>query len=64
MIFGRFTRGEGAHLRYAGGGLGLAIVKAVAEAHGGRVDLQSFVGEGSTFTIVVPRYPDEGMVGG
>jgi two-component system, OmpR family, sensor kinase len=64
MIFGRFTRGEGAHLRYPGGGLGLAIVKAVAEAHTGRVELQSFPGEGSTFTVVVPRYPNESVAGG
>jgi two-component system OmpR family sensor kinase len=63
-IFGRFTRGSGAHLRYAGGGLGLAIVKAVAEAHGGRVELKSLVGGGSTFTIVVPRYPSESVAGG
>jgi signal transduction histidine kinase len=63
-IFGRFTRGSGAHLRYPGGGLGLAIVKAVAEAHGGHVELQSSVGEGSTFTVVVPRYPDESVAGG
>jgi two-component system, OmpR family, sensor kinase len=63
-IFGRFTRGSGAHVRYAGSGLGLAIVKAVAEAHGGRVELQSIVGEGSTFTVVVPRYPDESVAGG
>jgi two-component system, OmpR family, sensor kinase len=62
-IFGRFTRGSGAHLRYPGGGLGLAIVKAVVEAHGGRVELQSIVGEGSTFTIVIPRYPDAKVVG-
>jgi two-component system, OmpR family, sensor kinase len=60
-IFGRFTRGSGAHLRYAGGGLGLAIVKAVAEAHDGRVELKSIVGEGSTFTIVVARYPKESV---
>jgi two-component system, OmpR family, sensor kinase len=63
-IFGRFTRGSGAHVRYAGGGLGLAIVKAIAEAHGGRVELQSLVGEGSTFTVVVPRYPNEDVAGG
>jgi signal transduction histidine kinase len=64
MIFGRFTRGEGAHLRYPGGGLGLAIVKAVAEAHRGHVELQSLLGEGSTFTIVVPRYANESVAGG
>jgi signal transduction histidine kinase len=63
MIFGRFTRGEGAHLRYPGGGLGLAIVKAIAEAHAGRVELQSFVGEGSTFTVALPRYADESVAG-
>ena len=54
-IFDRFTRGSGAHLRYRGSGLGLAIVKAIADAHGGRVELESRLGEGSTFTIVVPR---------
>jgi two-component system, OmpR family, sensor kinase len=56
-IFDRLTRGRGAHSRYRGGGLGLAIVKAVAEANGGRVELESRLGEGSTFTIVVPRHP-------
>jgi two-component system, OmpR family, sensor kinase len=64
QIFNRFTRGTGAHLRYRGGGLGLAIVKAVAEAHGGRVDLESRLGEGSTFTIVVPKHPNNGAAGG
>jgi two-component system, OmpR family, sensor kinase len=59
-IFDRFTRGSDAHVRYRGGGLGLAIVKAVAEAHGGRVGLESRLGEGSTFTMVVPRQPTEG----
>jgi two-component system, OmpR family, sensor kinase len=53
-ILNRFTRGTGAHRRYRGGGLGLAVVSVIAEAHGGRVELQSRVGEGSTFTIVVP----------
>jgi two-component system OmpR family sensor kinase len=64
QIFNRFTRGTGAHLRYRGGGLGLAIVKAVAEAHGGRVDLTSRLGEGSTFSIVVPKHPNDGAAGG
>ncbi|HSK26923.1 MAG TPA: ATP-binding protein [Jiangellales bacterium] len=53
-IFERFTRGAGAARRYQGSGLGLSIVKAVAEAHGGRVELHSRVGEGATFTLVVP----------
>jgi two-component system, OmpR family, sensor kinase len=64
QIFDRFTRGTGAHLRYRGGGLGLAIVKAVAEAHGGRVELESRLGEGSTFTMVIPTQPTNGVVRG
>ena len=37
-----------------GTGLGLAIVKAIAEAHGGRVELESGQGGGSTFSLAVP----------
>ena len=59
-IFDRFTRGTGAHLRYGGSGLGLAIVKAIADAHEGRVELESRLGEGAKFTIVVPRDPRDG----
>jgi signal transduction histidine kinase len=62
-IFDRFARGKDAHRRYRGGGLGLAIVRAIAEAHGGRVELDSRLGEGSTFTIVLPRGQDEGAYG-
>jgi two-component system, OmpR family, sensor kinase len=63
-IFDRFTRGSDAHIRYRGGGLGLAIVKAIAEAHGGHVDLESRLGEGSTFTMIVPRQATEGAAVG
>jgi two-component system, OmpR family, sensor kinase len=62
-IFERFTRGRDAHRRYRGGGLGLAIVRAVAEAHGGYVELESRLGEGSTFTIAVPGDSSEGSTG-
>ena len=58
-IFERFTRGREAHRRYRGRGLGLAIVKVVAEAHGGRIELESRLGAGSTFTMVVPRHSEE-----
>ena len=54
-IFRRFTRGRGARRLYRGSGLGLAIVTAIAKAHGGRVELESRIGEGSTFTLVIPR---------
>jgi two-component system, OmpR family, sensor kinase len=63
-IFDRFTRGTGSHSRYPGSGLGLAIVKAIAEAHGGRIEIESRLGEGSMFTIVVPKDPGEGVAGG
>jgi two-component system OmpR family sensor kinase len=52
-IFERFVRGSAAR-RAGGAGLGLAIVRAIAEAHGGRVELASSPGMGATFVIVVP----------
>jgi len=52
VIFDRFRRSEAS--KYGGNGLGLAIVKAVAEAHGGRVELKSELGRGSTFAMVLP----------
>jgi signal transduction histidine kinase len=51
-IFGRFYRGSGE--RAEGAGLGLAIVKAIAEAHCGRVELESRTGAGAAFTVVIP----------
>ena len=52
-IFDRFSQGTGSRGR-EGAGLGLAIVKAIAEAHGGRVELYSRPGAGATFTVVLP----------
>jgi two-component system phosphate regulon sensor histidine kinase PhoR len=54
-IFERFYRVDKARSRKLGGtGLGLSIVKHIAQAHGGRVDVQSQLGSGSTFTIRIP----------
>jgi len=38
-----------------GSGVGLALVKHVAEAHGGRINVESRPGEGSRFTLWLPR---------
>lgn len=62
-IFQRFARGSNGRRRSEGAGLGLAIVQAIAEAHGGMVELISQPGCGSTFTIVIPlKNPFEGIV--
>jgi signal transduction histidine kinase len=53
-IFERFARGEDGAPRAEGAGLGLAITRAIAEGHGGRVELRSRPGQGATFTIVIP----------
>ena len=53
-IFGRFARADGGVRRSEGSGLGLAIARAVAEAHHGRIDLNSEPGKGATFTVVLP----------
>jgi signal transduction histidine kinase len=52
-VFDRFYKADAS--RSAGGtGLGLSIVKVIAEAHGGRVAVNSAPGQGSTFTLLLP----------
>jgi len=54
-IFERFYRVDKARSRETGGtGLGLSIVRHVAERHGGRVEVRSIMGAGSTFTVRLP----------
>lgn len=57
-IFDRFYRVDKARARaqsgQGGAGLGLAIAKWIAQAHGGNIDVTSQVGEGTTFTIILP----------
>jgi two-component system sensor histidine kinase SenX3 len=57
-IFERFYRVDPARHRSTGGtGLGLSIVKHVAASHGGEVRVWSVEGQGSTFTLTLPRKP-------
>jgi signal transduction histidine kinase len=53
-IFERFARASASRRRSEGAGLGLSIVRAIAQAHGGRVELTSRPGAGATFTVVLP----------
>ena len=54
-IFHRFARADPRQSREAGGfGLGLAIVQAIAEAHHGSVRVESTLGEGSVFELLLP----------
>lgn len=54
-IFERFVRGDDRVTSTSEGfGLGLAIVRAIAVAHGGRVELESDLGRGSRFSLIIP----------
>lgn len=54
-IFERFYRVDRSRAREIGGtGLGLSLVKLTAEAHGGKAEVASTVGRGSTFKIIFP----------
>jgi signal transduction histidine kinase len=53
-IFGRFERASSSR-HYGGLGLGLYVASEIVEAHGGSILVQSEPGQGSVFTVVLPR---------
>jgi signal transduction histidine kinase len=59
-LFTPFTQAdEGTAAKFGGSGLGLVITKALIEAMGGRVQVESTLGDGSIFTILVPQGLDK-----
>ncbi|WP_405100991.1 ATP-binding protein [Micromonospora sp. NBC_01412] len=62
-VFERFYRADQARSRATGGtGLGLAIVKHIVSNHGGRVEVSSTLGGGSTFTLRLPARPPDDIL--
>lgn len=54
MVFDKFYRGQSQRYRVQGSGMGLAIVKAIVEAHQGRIEVTSQLGQGSVFSFGLP----------
>src|SRR5439155_7301438 len=65
-VFERFWRADRARSRTSergGFGLGLAISQWIAQAHGGRIAVQSRLGRGSVFTVTLPLLTNTGEAG-
>jgi len=54
MLFTKFYRVPGTEQQVQGAGLGLSITKRIIEDHGGRIEVQSQVGDGTTFIVYLP----------
>jgi two-component system phosphate regulon sensor histidine kinase PhoR len=58
-IFNKYYRAHVDHEQDKGGaGLGLTVLKHIVDAHQGRIELESTVNQGSTFTIILPLVSD------
>jgi two-component system sensor histidine kinase KdpD len=63
LIFEKFYRGRGRAQHLPGTGMGLAISRAIVEAHHGTIAVSSAPGDGSTFTIGLPIWSEDGQTG-
>jgi signal transduction histidine kinase len=62
-IFERFTQVEGdAMRRFEGSGIGLALAKEIVTLHQGHITVESTLGKGSTFTVILPRGTGQDIV--
>ncbi len=59
-IFEKFYRASNVPKGVSGSGLGLAIVKTIVDNHQGRIWVESVMGQGSTFTVVLPNHRTDG----
>jgi len=60
FIFEQFYRSKDKNVRrQQGTGLGLTIVQKIVRAHGGKIDVQSRLGEGSTFSVYINKGREE-----
>lgn len=55
-VFDRFYQADNAHRGTAHAGLGLAIAKRIVELHGARLEVESALGRGTTFSFRLPAY--------
>ncbi len=62
-IFEKFYRATNVPKGVGGSGLGLAIVKSIVDSHHGRIWVESILGKGSTFVVVLPTYQNNAATG-
>ncbi|MGK7958857.1 MAG: ATP-binding protein [Crocosphaera sp.] len=60
LLFESFQQLENSRRRvYGGTGLGLALTKQLVELHGGTIEVESIINQGSTFTVRIPKHPQD-----